>query len=213
MGRVVPRARTGEVPGVPLPSGTPEQMISSWEKAETYLYKILSFAPKDSYLTKEELDEIRRDMVFMRYGPRVKYLVGDKRTKLTSADVLYILTCTIPSKQLSELYDVDPETIRGIRSNKQKEWVWEYNLIKRLTTTIKANYFQSDITGNRIIPPRIYKLSELQDNGEFKIILYCSGIRKARILRADLIPKRKFNSLVKNKTLEIIYPIEALDII
>lgn len=198
-----------------MPQGTPEELRNTWERSEEYLYRILSYAPRDREkdLTKEELEEERRYLKFLRLGPRAGYLRHAPKTKLTSADVLYILTCTLPSKFLCQVYDVSKETINGIRRNHFVEWSWEYYFVKRIKTLVRSEIYKYGGYGveeNAYI--RFYKLEQLQPDNSFKVIAYMTGIRKAQRLREGLISKKEFTKLTKEGTLDIVWPITKIDV-
>ena len=197
-----------------MPTGTPEEMEEAWEKTEEYLYKILSYAPADpdKHITKEEREKEIRFLKFMRLGPRASYLRHAKDTKLTSADVLYILTCETSAKHLCALYDVSHETINGIRRGQFTMWAWEYYFVKRLRTMLRGEKFcYKNYSGKRGV--KVYKIEELnKETGKLEIIGYASGIRRAKELRKILVPKQSFERFTKSKTLDIRWPITPLDI-
>lgn len=195
-----------------MPEGTKEELRATWERAEKYIYKVLSYAPRerDRDLTKEEIEEERRYMKFIRLGPRAGYLSLSSALSLTSADVLYILTSCIPSTQLGAMYGVDPNTINRIRANKCKEWAWEFYFIKRLRTFMKAELLQSAKDGYTSGYVMIYKLEHLQKDNTLKVLEYISGIRKAKKMRQDLCPKREFITRTYDGTLDIVWPITKI---
>ena len=202
------------------PKGTPEELRATWERSQEYLYRIMSYAPKDTYepMTKEELEEERRYFKFLRLGPRAGHFRHENKSKLTSADVLYILTCTIPAKNLEPIYNVSHETINGIRRNQFKEWSWEYYFVKRIKTMVKGRIYEMrdnpyPVDKKQQVGIRFYKIEVLQKDNTFKVIAYASGIRKARALREELCPKREFEQRTKNKTLNIVWPITRIDLI
>jgi hypothetical protein len=218
MGKVLggKAAITGEIKDHQMPTGTHIELVKEWERAERYLYKILSYAPKDTEkpLTKEQLERERRYLKFLRLGPRAGYLRHATKTKLTSADVLYILTCTIPAKKLQEMYNVSHETINGIRRGSFVEWTWEYHFVKRLKTHIKSEIYSYGGHGNKEEHARIriFKLERLNPDMTLEVVGYITGIRKAKVMRQELCNKKDYDRYVKDGTLEIYWPITKIDV-
>lgn len=205
----------GTIKEYQMPTGTPEQLRETWEKSQDYLYRILSYAPKDKELTPEQLEEERRYFQFIRLGPRAGYLRHSPKTKLTSADVLYILTCTLPAKKLAPIYGVSEETINGIRRNAFVEWSWEYYFVKRLKTHIRSEILCYGGHGGKEKDSyiRLYKIDRLKEGDTYETVGYASGIRKAQSIRKELCPKKDYERYLKNKTLDIMWPITKIDIL
>jgi hypothetical protein len=210
------RVIDGHIKDYQLPTGTQEELISAWRLADEYMYNILSYAPKmATQLTAEELANHRRYMQFLRLGPRAGHLIHDTKSKLTSADVLYILTCCLPAKYLEKVYNVSYETINGIRRNAFVEWSWEYYFVKRIKTHVKSEIYKLGGSGrnNETACARFYKLEKLNTaTSKFEVMAYISGLRKAQTMRVELLPKREYRRLLRSRTLDIVYPITRIDL-
>jgi hypothetical protein len=190
--------------------GTEEEKVEAFEVASSYLYKLLDYAEKDEVISEEELARERRIFSFAKQGPRGAYLRWDKRSKLTSADVIYMLTSTLPAEHIARKFDMTGRKVRAIRRGEAIEWYWEYLFIRRLMTMIRTRYKNS----TKPIVNRIgYKLSKLKDDQTYEVLLYSSSIRTARKLREDILTKELFTKLTKNKTLDIYYPVEQIDLL
>jgi hypothetical protein len=121
-----------------------------------------------------------------------------------------MLTSTLPAEHIARKFDMTGRKVRAIRRGEAIEWYWEYLFIRRLMTMIRTRF------KNRTKPivNRIgYKLSKLKDDQTYEVLLYSSSIRTARKLREDILTKELFTKLTKNKTLDIYYPVEQIDLL
>jgi hypothetical protein len=191
------------------PEGTQEELANSFEVASAYLYRLLDYAEQEDQVTKEELDEERRIFSFCKAGPRAAYFRLDPKSKLVSADVLYMLTSTLPAKYIAEKFNMCERKVRAIRSGDTEEWYWEYLLIRRLKTIIAAN-LRSAKKGT---DAKMYSLSKLVDYDKYEILMYATGKYKLSRLRKDIITPKEYEKLLKNKTLNIVYPINQIDLL
>jgi len=190
--------------------GTEEEKKEAFEVASKYLYKLLDYAEKDEVITEEELAQERRIFSFAKQGPRGGYLRWDKRSKLVSADVIYILTSTLPAEHIAKKYGMSGRKVRAIRRGEVDEWYWEYFFIRRLMTIIRARYkSRTEPMTCRVA----YSLSKLKEDKSYEILLYSSSIRTAKKLREDILTKVEFAKLTKTKTLDIYYPINQIDLL
>lgn len=187
------------------PPGTPEELQEAFEVMDTYLYKILSFSERDGDVSKEEVDKERRIFSFLNQGPRAGYLRMNPRGKLTSCDVLHILTSTSPSGIIARNYDLDDRKVRRLRAGELPEWKWEYDLIKRIKAIVRGKLLSDHRPHSQKICYIIYKVH----SEERKELMYItSSKRKAVQLREDMLNKGEYKDLVKKGILDIIYPIE-----
>ena len=192
--------------------GTPKELLSAHEKMSKYLYRLLDYADKPDPVPKEVVDEEKRILAYCLQGPKAGHFRHAPRNKLTSADVIYILSSTVPSTLLGDKFGIDPRKVREIRSGQAEEWLWEWNLIHRLRTIIK---YQSK-GDNADKSSFVYSLSKVTDEllGPKKEQLYLiSSIRKARKLREDILTKKDYNKLIKDNKLDYYYPIEKVEIL
>lgn len=190
------------------PDGTPEELEKAWNMAEKYLFKLIDYAEKDEPIPKEELEEAKRIFLFAKKGPRSRHFTISKTCKLTSADVLYFLTTTLPASNLSKLFDVEQNEITKIRRGETKYWEWEYRFVKRMKGMIRGRLYQTDA-----VKKRIYSISKVHSPNKTEILLYTTSERKAKQLRESIITKLEMTKLLKEKTLDILYPIERIDIV
>ncbi|UOF79370.1 hypothetical protein [Caudoviricetes sp.] len=191
-----------------IPEGTEEELRNSFKHVESYLYRLLDYSTKEEGISKEELDEARRIFLFAKYGPRAGYLRFDKRLKLTSADVLYILTTSSPSSRLSKIYGLEEAFIKHIRRGTFREWYFEYSLIRRLKAIIKHELKRKKVHTTSIM----YVVYKLNDDLTKNVLFYTTSRRKAVSMRAQAIPIKEINNYIDNKTLDIYYPIEKLEV-
>lgn len=192
------------------PEGTLEEKREAFNIVQQYTYKLLDYADKEEAIPKEVIDKERRIFSFARQGPRAGHFTHSQRSKLTSADVLYILTNTSPSYRLGDKFDVDPRKIRQIRSGDRKEWEFEYKLIKRLKAIIRGELMRPNQEGPN---GRIYSLSKLGVNSSYEILYYTTSFRKANALRKSIITEDRYLELTEEGTLDIIYPISRIGVV
>jgi hypothetical protein len=182
----------------------------AFEVSQDYLYKILNYADKEEPIPKDELELARKIFAFCKQGPKATHFLFSKNGKLVSADVLYILTSTLPSKNIGESYGVSDRKIREIRAGKCEEWHFEWILVRRLRAIIKSNLRRTNVSDKNTI---IYSLSKVYGPKDKRILYYFSSKRKAKILRDSILTKEERYKFGRDKTLiDIIYPIEQVDV-
>jgi hypothetical protein len=191
------------------PSGTSNQMNEAFEVASEYMYHLLDYADKKVPISDEELERERRIFSFCKLGPRAGYLRLDPNSKLVSADVLYMLTSTLPAKYIAAKFGMCERKVRAIRRGETEEWYWEYLLIRRLKTIITTNLRSA----KKGVTAKMYSLSKLVGVNKYEILMYASGKHKLTRLREDIIPIKEYVSLIETKTLDIIYPINQIDLL
>ena len=191
------------------PEGTKEEMEEAFEVTSSYLYKLLDYADDPEGIPQDVLDYERRIFSFAKVGPRAGYFRFDRKSKLVSADVLYILTCTLPAKVVGKKFGICERKIGAIRRGEVEEWYWEYALIKRIRVMLTARQRQA----NKAPRTRVFSISKLVDIGKEEILLYVTGLRKAKSIRQDIIPLREYKKLEENNTLDIVYPIKQIEVI
>lgn len=189
------------------PKGTQEELERAFRMSETYLYKLIDFADRDQEMTKEELEEARRIFAFSKQGPKAAYLLANPRSKLVSADVLYILTTTLPATNIAKKYGIQVEEVKKIRRGESPSWDWEYRFVKRLRGAVKGKLIQAKTQR------RIFSISKVISPTKKEILVYVSSLRKAKELRRSLMPKPELYKLEKNGTLDIVYPIELVEVL
>lgn len=188
--------------------GSPEELQEAFEVSSNYLYKILDYAERDELIPKEDWERERRIFQFCMQGPKAGFFRLDKREKMTSADVLYILSTTLPETKLAERLGVNRRLIREIRTGINKSWYWEYLLIRRLKAIIRT-HLTSIPDLNRLI----YTVTRVHPDLSKEILCYATSKRKARKLRESFITKGIFKKLKEDGTLDILYPIEPIDVL
>jgi hypothetical protein len=184
-------------------------MGEAFEVASSYMYKLLDYSDKKEEIPDDVLAKERRIFSFCKVGPRAGYFRLDPMSKLVSADVLYMLTSTLPAKYIAAKFGMCERKVRAIRCGETEEWYWEYLLIRRLKTIIRATYRLSKKTTSSAA----YSLSKLVGIDKYEILLYASGKYKLVRLRKDIIKPKEYDELVKNKTLDIIYPIKQIELL
>ena len=191
------------------PIGTQEELEEAFEISSSYLYKMIDYSERKEVITKEELDKERRIFTFCNQGPRSGYFRLNPRGRFTSADVLYILTTNHPAEELSRQYGVSGRKIRDIRRGDSPSWKWEYDFVKRLRVNTRNKLRAFNVTRN----PIIYTLSHI-DIYNVKVILYhIISKRKALELREQILTKKEYNRLIKEGTLDILYPIDQVEVL
>ena len=183
--------------------GTEEEQVDAAEYQKNYLYKLLDYAEKDEVPTPEEMKEMRRVYQYARQGPRAWHHRLNKKNILTSADVLYILTSSMSSLRLSKALGIGDGRIREIRRGEIPCWEWEYDLIRRLKA-ILINKLKHKAYETR----KVYILSKLKSPGVYEEMYYATSRRKLEKLREDIIPKKEYDSLIKQNLLEEVYQIK-----
>jgi hypothetical protein len=192
------------------PEGTLEEKVNSFNRMEEVLYKILDYGLKDEIIPPEVLEEERRMLTFCKLGPRAHHFTHNLKGKLTSSDVLYMLTCNRSSKILGEMFGVDGRKVRAIRNGEKDEWYWEYCFVRRIKSRLMTTLKASHIYGTSKF---FYSLSKVVSPEKTKILHYTSSQRRAKALRKDIINPKDYDKMIKDGTLDIIYPIEKLDIL
>lgn len=191
------------------PEGTQEELTEAFEIASNYLYKLLDYSDKKEIIPQDVLDRERRIFSFAKVGPRAGYFRLDPNSKLVSADVLYMLTSTLPAKYIAEKFNMCERKVRAIRRGEVEEWYWEYLLVRRLTTILTARLRSA----KKGIDAKMYSLSKLVDTNKYEILMYASGKYKLTKLRKDIISPKLFEKFTNEKTLDIIYPINQIDLL
>lgn len=188
--------------------GTIEEKMEAAILTQEYIYKLLDYAGPEDDLPKEEMEKLRRNYAFARQGPRAFFQRFNKRGKLTSGDVLYLLTTTKSSDRVGKELGVDGRKVRGIRQDEYPCWKWEYDLIKRIKAIII-----NDLKRNEYNTRKIFIISHQESPSILKDLYYTNSLRMAKKVRKDMLPKYKLQELEKEGTLDIIYPIRSEDLI
>jgi hypothetical protein len=183
----------------------------AFKVSQEYLYKILEYADKEEPMPKDELELARRIFSFCKQGPKATHFLFSKNGKLVAADVLYILTSTLPANNIGEKFGVAPRKIREIRSGKCEEWYYEWMLVRRLRAIITSNLKRTNVSDKKTI---IYSLSKVHGPKDKRVLYYFSSRRKAKALREGILTKIEKAKFDKDKDLiDIIYPIEQVDVL
>lgn len=188
--------------------GTEEEKMEAAKLTQEYIYKLLDYAGKDDDLPPEEMERLRRNYAFARQGPRAFHQRFNKKNKLTSGDVLYLLTTTKASERVGKELGVDGRKVRGIRQDEYPCWKWEYDLIKRLRAIII-----NDLKKSEYKTRKIFIISHQESPSILKDLYYTNSLRMAKKVRKDMLPKYKLQEYEKEGTLDIIYPIRSEDLI
>jgi len=189
------------------PKGTPEELQKAFDIANSYMYKILDYAEKDEVIPKEELEEARRIFAFTKQGPKAAYFALGGNLKLTSADVLYFLTTTQPVSKLAKTYGIEENELHKIRRGENQVWDWEFRFVKRIKGMVKGRMIQQDTRR------RIYSISRVYSPTNKLILAYTTSERKAKELRKSFIQSHSLVKMEREKTIDIIYPIELIEIL
>ena len=189
--------------GLTIPEGTEEEMTQAYNETLHYQAVLIDYADKEE-IPQEVLDHQRRIFHFARHGPRKGFFYQYSKSKLVQADVLYILTAKVPAKILAKKFKVDYTLILDIRKGKKREWIQEYNMIRRLRTAIackyKKNWSEKHVT----------LIIDSQSN---EVIALLSSKRKARDYRRTWMvhnlgyDKEKVEELEGSGELDLMYPI------
>jgi len=132
------------------PKGTEEELIEARLEAEDYQVRILDYADTEEF--PEELVAARKRLDFYGVrGPRRGFSIGDDKSKLWQADVLYILTCTVPSAMLAKKYNVNLKLVQRIRRGEVPCWQYEYRLVRRIRKAIRGRYKQVKWKGSNAV--------------------------------------------------------------
>ena len=191
--------------------GTPEELERGFKTMESYLYNIINYAPSTEPIPEEVLKEERRIFSFVMQGPKAGHFRHSVRGKLTSPDVLYILSSTLSSDRIAPQFGITGRLVRDIRSGNSEEWYWEYLFVRRLKEIIKGKLLSDHRNFNRKICYVIYKVLDTSDNKE--LLYITSSLRKAKELRESLFNKKTLNKLLKKEELDILYPIEKVSML
>lgn len=188
--------------------GTTEELEESWKVAEEYLYKILNYAEQDVLLSEEELEEARRIFSFVRQGPRAHTFVVEKDAKLTSADVFYILTTTVPGSHMAKRFGITTVEVNKIRNGNSPAWEWEYHFVKRIKTIVRTY-----LTKTRDLGRSVWTLSKVHSPTQTEVLVYTTSQRKAKNIRESILTKKEMEDLVKKGTLDVVYPIHKVELV
>lgn len=178
-----------------------ELVKEGMETSKKYIFKLLDYS-SDEKIPDEELERMRAIFAFSKVGPRSWTHRFDKTTKLTSGDVLYILTSTLPSEFLGKQFGVNGRKIREIRTNERNTYNWEYELVRRLSTRLRDK-LKEDLMRSR----SIYEVQRLIGEGTYESLFLCSSLVRARNMLKETIKEKEYNKMVEEGTLDIIYPI------
>ena len=189
--------------------GDMEMLEEAFEVSSNYLYKILSYADKEEIIPDEVLERERAIFSFCMQGPRAGNFRLNKKGKLCSADVLYIMCNTQSAPALAEKFGVNELTIKSIRKGMVPGWNWEWQFVNRMKTIIKHTISQSTYRRHEIL----YSISKVTEYGTKEILMYTTSKVKARALRESLIHKATFKALMKREELDILYPIERIEVV
>ena len=163
------------------PKGTKKELEDAMGDALTYMIGVVDYADKTEF-PQELIDERKRLDFYGVRGPRRGFSIGYGRSKLWQADVLYILSCTVPSLMLAGKYDVSLKLIQRIRRGEESDWQYEYRLIKRLKTALRGNLKQLKSYNKGEWLPVVYVIKD--NHG--KPLHYVTSERKAKEYLKDL---------------------------
>ena len=189
--------------------GDEEMLEEAFEVSSNYLYKILSYADKEEEIPDEILEKERAIFSFCMQGPRAGNFRLNKKGKLCSADVLYILCNTMSAPRLAKKFGVNELTIKSIRNGMVPGWNWEYQFVNRMRTIIKHQINQSTYRHHEIL----YSISKVTEYGTKEILMYTTSRCKAKALRESLIHGATLKMLVRKGDLDILYPIEKIEVV
>ena len=182
--------------------GSQEEKMEDATIIKEYTYKLLDYADKDE-LPEEEVERHKRLYQFARQGPKAWHHRFNVKNKITSADVLYLLTTNMSSERVGKLLGINGRKVRAIRSGFYPCWEWEYQLIKRIKAIVHNDL--KDRTSDII---KVYSLSKVISPTNKEELYLFSSMMKAKKARKDILSKTEYNKLTKNDTLDILYPIE-----
>lgn len=192
-----------------VPSGTKEELSLAYNQAREFQIKLLHYVDKED-ISDEEIQHQRRLFHFVKNGPRKGFFVAYDKAKLVQADVLYILSVKMPKHLLAKQFNVAEGTIQRIRNGESKEWIDEYNLVKRLRKAAISKFKKNNL-GTHVT---------LLSNGKTKeIIASFSSKKKAVEYRESYllyrlkIGKEVYAAMKKKSTLDTLYPITEMEMI
>ena len=159
-----------------VPEGTEGEMKEAYTESLEYQVRLLDFSDEHG-IPEEIIAKQRRFLYYAIKGPRRGYFHAYKKAKLMQADILYIMTVTTPSKELSELFKVSVELINKIRGGKIPDWDHEFRLVRRIRTRIRGNMKQLHKSENSLTIYGIFK--------EDKLLQLITSKRKAISFRKD----------------------------
>lgn len=165
------------------PEGTKEEHEDAIGKVLEHQLRILDYSDLEEF-PDEVLAEQRRLVFYGVRGPRRGYYVSYGRAKLWQADVLYILTVTLPAQKLADKYGVTRILIQRIRSGQESQWQYEWRLIRRLKTAIRHNLRQLN-KGTRGLT-----LYAIKNTRTKEILHLITSLRKAKEYKNSLYGKR-----------------------
>jgi hypothetical protein len=191
----------------PKIDGTHEEAKDAFLKAQDMEIRIMDFM--DNKFIDEIPDEMlafyKRYHYYAKYGSKKGYSVAAGDTKLTHADVMYILSTNISYKRLSKKFNISEVMIRKIRTGGMKCWQEEYltwqRALKRATCKYKKNYSYNHIT-------------LLTDASTNKTIACFSSKSKAALWRREYLVHRlaygtkNYDKDLKSGKIDLLYPIE-----
>jgi hypothetical protein len=192
------------------PKGSPEELEEAFKIMENYLYNILSYADKPEGISEEALEKERRIFTMCMEGPKKGHFRMSTRSKLLSPDVLYILTSSLPARHISEKFGISDRMVKDIRSGLAEEWYWEYMFVRRLKEIIRYNILSDRRTESGKIAYILYKTLD-EENKE--VLYITSSLRRAKGLRENLFNKKDLAKLLKKEELDILYPIEKVQML
>lgn len=133
------------------PEGTEDEMTEAYNQALGYSVVLMDYADKSEVIPDEVLAQQRRIFHFAKNGPTKGYFIANNgESKLTSPDVLYILSVKIPARILAKTFNVEEITVRRIRSGESLQWSDEYRLVRRLRKAVmgkyKKNFLKTHVT-------------------------------------------------------------------
>lgn len=194
-------------------SGSPEELKASWEAADKYLFKILSYADKDQ-IEKKDIKEARRIFAFAKQGPRANHFILSKNSKLVSADVLLILSSGMSHQYLADRYGVSVALIQNIRKGRAAEWEWEYRFVSLLRNAIVNQYKTfTPYTHPEFDAPVIYTLYRNAEGTDAnfkrpdKVMGHFSSKRTAEEYRKSCFQYKMYRYYVRTKKIDKYYPI------
>ena len=187
--------------------GTMEEITEEAEYQKEYLYRLLDYAEREEVPTPEEMEKMRRRFQINRQGPRAWYFRLTPSTKLTSADVIYILTSSKGSDRLSKSMGIAATKIREIRRGEVPCWEWEYDLIKKLSSIIRTS-----VKHRAIRDKSIYSLSKMTSPGQYEILYYATSKLKLKQMRKDMLYYDERVRLEKKGMLDEVYPIQLIHV-
>lgn len=192
-----------------VPEGTKEEMNMAYNQSREYQVKLMDYADKDD-IPDEVFAQQRRLIHFIKKGPRRGFFVADPRSKITQADVLFILSTKLPSKSLGEKYNVSATVIQNIRQGNDHLWIDEYNLVKRIRVALYGRYKKNW---------RKEYITVLRDSSTGENIAFFSSKKKAKdyrmywLMHNQKITGDAYSEMRDSGQMDILYPIEESEVI